>query len=315
VIDAPVVSVVTPVYNGERYLTECIESVLRQTYPHWEYLLFDNVSTDSTPAIVDRHAAADGRIRVTHATEFVDATPNQNRAVRAIDPRSRYLKILHADDWLYPECLERMVGLADSNPTVGLVSSFRLVGDHVEHRSPMPYNQSVMPGRDVVRWELFGPRGAWVTGADTSVMFRAEFARQVHDFYDESDWHNDTDTAYRVLLQSDFGFVHQILTFTRRHSEGINPVSQRVWSFISRDGRHLIRYGPQLLSSREYRARLRKWLVRYGVWLAKQAVRPSRRKQPEFAEFHRKEIDNLMQLCRTDREAYLALATYRRLLL
>src|SRR5712691_2621511 len=95
---APIVSVVTPVYNGQRFLEECIESVLEQRLWNWEYLIVDNVSTDRTAEIADRYASQDRRIRVIHATEFVDIYSNHNRGLRAIDSRSRYCKVLQADD-------------------------------------------------------------------------------------------------------------------------------------------------------------------------------------------------------------------------
>jgi glycosyltransferase involved in cell wall biosynthesis len=313
---APVVSVLTPVYNGERYLRECIESVLGQTFTDWEYLIYDNVSTDSTRAIADHYASLDPRIRVIHATEFVDVLANHNRAVHAIDARSRYMKIVHADDWLDGECLARMVQLADAHPSVGVVGSFRLQGNRVEQESPMAHTQEVMSGADLVRWELLGPKGsAWATGSDTSVMFRANFVRQVETFYDPTVWHCDTDAAYRVLMQADFGFVHQILTFTRRHADALTPFSNRVWSFISRDGRLLIRYGPRLLAAGEYRRRVRRWLWDYGTWLAKQAVKPSRRRQPEFQEFHRREITYMIAEAAQDHETRALLSAYRCLLL
>jgi glycosyltransferase involved in cell wall biosynthesis len=311
----PLVSVVTPVYNGQRYLAECAESVLRQTYSRWEYLIADNASTDQTSTIADEFAARDARIRVIHETEFVDVLASHNRAVRTIHPSTRYLKIVHADDWLYPECLERMVQVAEKHPAVGVVSSFRLVGNHVEHESPMPYSQSTMRGRDVVRWELFGPKGStWVTGSDSSLMFRAHFVRRANNFYDPTVWHCDTDTAYRVLMESDFGFVHQALTFTRRHPGALTPFSYRVWSFITRDGRLLMRYGPRLLSAREYRTRIRRWLVKYAAWLVRQSLKPSRRKQEEFHEFHRREIKYMIAESADDAEVRLVLSLCARLL-
>ena len=60
----PLVSVVTPVYNGETTLCECIESVLAQTYPNWNYVIVDNCSTDRTHDIAQEYAVKDARIRV-----------------------------------------------------------------------------------------------------------------------------------------------------------------------------------------------------------------------------------------------------------
>lgn len=64
----PVVSVVTPVYNGERHLAECLESVLAQRYPHWEHVIVDNASTDGSVDIARGYAARDARIRVVTAS-------------------------------------------------------------------------------------------------------------------------------------------------------------------------------------------------------------------------------------------------------
>ncbi|MGH7324665.1 MAG: glycosyltransferase family 2 protein, partial [Candidatus Rokuibacteriota bacterium] len=60
----PLVTVLTPVYNGEAYLAQCIESVRAQTYDHWEYVIVNNASRDRTGEIVGRYAALDRRIRV-----------------------------------------------------------------------------------------------------------------------------------------------------------------------------------------------------------------------------------------------------------
>src|SRR5262245_54137675 len=57
------VSIVLPTYNGSRYLARAVESVRRQTYPHWELLLQDDCSTDSTPELIGQLAASDERIK------------------------------------------------------------------------------------------------------------------------------------------------------------------------------------------------------------------------------------------------------------
>jgi glycosyltransferase involved in cell wall biosynthesis len=119
----PLVSIVTPVYNGEKYLAECIESVLRQTYENWEYLIADNCSTDRSLEIARQYAARDSRLHVFENSEFVPAIENWNRALRHISQKSKYSKEIHADDMLLPECIERMVATAEAHPTAGVVSS------------------------------------------------------------------------------------------------------------------------------------------------------------------------------------------------
>jgi glycosyltransferase involved in cell wall biosynthesis len=309
---APVVSIVSPVYNGALYLDECIQSVLGQTYADWEYVLVDNCSTDGSADIAERYAAQDRRIRVERPGTFVPALDSHNRAMRAAHPDSKFCKVLHADDWLYPRCLEDMVHVAESAPDVGVVSSFRLLGDRVNQVSPLPYARSVMRGRDLVRWELFGTRGAaWATGSPTTLLLRTDLVLKSSEFYDRTVWHSDTDAAYRVLMESDFGFVHQVLTFTRRHATNLMSFSERVWSFMPRDGRLFIRYGPQVLTRHQYESRLRQWLFDYGYWLAKQSLKPSGR-QFEFRDFHRREIAFMLAEPNLDTTSRLVLHGYAR---
>ncbi len=288
----PTVSIVTPVYNGETYLAECIESVLRQTLRDWEYVIVDNRSTDASAVVAERYASADARVRLVRGDEFVNVHRNHNRGARLIHPRSRYCKFIGADDWLYPECLERMVAVAERHPEVGVVSAFRLEGSQVEHGGLLPYTQEVMPGRELIRRALLGP--PWVTGSPTSLLYRAELVRGADAFLDETVWHSDTDAAYRSLLSSDLGFVHQVLTFTRLHPGALTSFSHRVNSYVSHAGRMLIRYGSQVFSAQEHRQAARAWLRRYRWYLAKQRLKPSRWRDEEFHGFHRAEIELML---------------------
>ena len=77
--DEPLVSVLTPVYNGEPYLQECIESVLNQSYRNFEYIIVNNCSTDRTLEIASEFAKKDRRIRVHDNQEFLDVIANQDR--------------------------------------------------------------------------------------------------------------------------------------------------------------------------------------------------------------------------------------------
>ena len=77
----PLVTVVTPVYNGEKYLAQSIESVLAQTYQNWEYVIVNNCSTDRSRAIAAHYAAKDSRVRIHDNTQFVGVIANYNNDV------------------------------------------------------------------------------------------------------------------------------------------------------------------------------------------------------------------------------------------
>jgi glycosyltransferase involved in cell wall biosynthesis len=72
-IEKPLISIIIPVYNGEKYLRQCLNSVLSQTYENWELLLIDDGSTDPSSYICDEYAS-DSRIIVIHRQNGGQAT-------------------------------------------------------------------------------------------------------------------------------------------------------------------------------------------------------------------------------------------------
>lgn len=278
----PLVSVLTPVYNGGKYLAECIESIIGQTFENWEYLIVNNCSTDGTREIAEEYASRDSRIRVHNNEAFVKAIPNHNIAFRLISPNCKYVKVVHADDWLYPECIARMVSLAEAHPTVGVVGSYSLEGDHVLWDG-LPYFSTVVPGREICRWYLKG--GPYIFGSPTSVLYRADLVRKREPFYRERYplW-ADLDACLDLLKESDFGFVHQVLSFTRRHDEAASSVARRLNTYIFGQLELLKRYGPVYLEPGEYRQRLQAHLCQYHRFLGQGVFKRPRDK--EFWRYH-----------------------------
>jgi glycosyltransferase involved in cell wall biosynthesis len=306
----PTISVLTPVYNGERYLAECIESVLAQTRRDWEYLIVDNRSQDRSVEIAERYAARDERVKVIRCEEFVNVHSNFCRCARLMHPDSRFCKFVSADDWIYPECLERMVALADRHPEVGVVSSYKLEGLALGNGGIVPYEREVVPGREVVRMTLLS--GLYLTGSPTQLLYRAELVRRSKAFFDETIWHSDTHAALRTLLKCDLGFVHQVLTFTRLHPGALTSISHRVNTWLSCEVRLLIQFGREVLSQAEYRAAIRSALRRYRWYLAKQSLKPWRLREMQFHAFHRAEIARALSEIRDDRESEIFLRRLRR---
>lgn len=266
----PVVSVVTPVYNGERFLAECMESVLAQTYGNWEYVICDNRSTDRTLEIAREIAAQDERIRVLHFEEFLPQIANWNRSMRQISGGSAYVKVVHADDRIFPECLERMVALAERHQNVGLVSAYALWQDQVRCKL-LPPEVEVVLGREIRRLTLL--RKGEVFGSPTTTMIRADLVRARPDFYKPTFIHADTEICFDLLRECDLGFVHQVLTFTRLHPGSVTTFADRVGSWLPERIELLLEHGPEALGEEEYDGALRHALGQYAVLLGKRALR------------------------------------------
>jgi glycosyltransferase involved in cell wall biosynthesis len=261
----PLVSVVTPVRNGEQYLRQCIDSVLAQTYRTWEYVIVCNCSTDRTLEIAKGYAARDRRLRVHANSTSLGILENWNHALRQISSDSKYCKVLHADDLLFPACLEQMVEVGEANPSVGIIGAYRIDEDHV-NLDAMPYKTSIVSGRELCRRRLLG--GPDMFGSPSSTMIRADLIRYRERFYNERNLHADSEVCFDLLRNVDFGFVHQVLTYTRRHNESVTSSSRKINTHKASHVFHLVRYGRSFLNNEEYARRYKQVRRTYYRFLA-----------------------------------------------
>ncbi|PHS17452.1 MAG: glycosyl transferase family 2 [Blastopirellula sp.] len=110
------VTIGLPVYNGEAFIKESLDSLLAQTYSDFELIISDNASTDHTEAICREYAANDSRISYHRVDENLGAVPNFNRVFELSN--SQYFKWAAADDVCAPNFLARCVDILDNNPSV-----------------------------------------------------------------------------------------------------------------------------------------------------------------------------------------------------
>jgi hypothetical protein len=115
----PLVSIVLPTYNGERYLRESVESCLRQTFPAWELILVDDASTDRTPAIIAEYMARDPRVRAVRNPTNRKLPGSLN--VGFAQARGAFLTWTSDDNCYRPHALAEMVGFLQANPAVDIV--------------------------------------------------------------------------------------------------------------------------------------------------------------------------------------------------
>lgn len=301
---APFVSVVTPFYNTERYIAEAIESVLAQTYRDFEYVLLDNCSTDGSLAIAEEYARKDPRIRIERNSTLLDQDLNFSEAFRLMSPDSVYAKMVLADDWIFPRCLEEMVALAEAHPSAGVISSYWLEGTRVRGQGLPSATTTFAKGRDIARLQL--QKRLHLMGSPSTVLFRSEIVRSVHPFYDSSVPESDTEACYRAFREWDFGFVHQILSCLRLDDTSRSGLIQDYFPIYM--GRYVIasKYGRDFLDEAEYEEVCAFERDRYFRRLGRAMFV---RRDPALWEFHRQGLATIgYDLKRAKMLPYAALA-------
>jgi glycosyltransferase involved in cell wall biosynthesis len=284
----PLVSVVTPVYNGENTIEECIESVLGQNYPNFEYIIVDNQSKDRTLEIAKRFQQLDSRISIVKNDEFLPVMENLNKAMRQISPASKYCKMICADDWIYPEFLSQMVALAENNPNVGIVSSYRLMGAKVVPEEVMPYRKTIFSGREMSRMNLLD--GPYTFGSPTALLYRSEIVFSREKFFNDERTSGDTEACYEILKSWDFGFVPQILSFNRLHEKSVTSTGVYLRKNLPDHLYMLEQYGEYFLSKDDFVKKEKLLLSDYYKFLG---TSPKKLIDKKFREFH---IESLKQV-------------------
>ncbi len=100
------ISIIVPIYNGEKFIDRCVKSIQAQTYKNWELLLMDGASTDNSPGLCAEWEKKDKRIHAHYSTEYRGVSQGRNMGLK--NATGDYITFVDVDDWLFPDCLERL---------------------------------------------------------------------------------------------------------------------------------------------------------------------------------------------------------------
>ncbi len=278
------VAVVTPVYNGDPYLEKTLACVQAQTYPHLIHIVLDNASTDTTPAVIARSCGGRVPILVRRNESLLPQVDNWNAAVAMTPSHARYVKMLPADDLMRPDCIERLVALADRDPLIEFVSAADVFDDWAVAPG-FDVAQSVFDGPDIAR-KLLRLELHWL--AFQHVFFRATPERLAGPFDVTLSAAFDRDFVFRLLSSGRMGFVHDTLFYTRHHD---GTVTSRLMS----DGAHMHdpltmteRHGARLFPPDELaavRLRHQRMIMRHILaWQARGMRKVAARNRQRLAE-------------------------------
>ena len=201
------VSILTTVYNREKYLAACIESVLASSYQNWELIIVDDVSSDTSVAIAKRYEQKDARIKVYVNQTNLGDYPNRNKA--ASYAKGKYLKYLDADDFIYPHGLETMVHTMEQFPKAALGISQKVVEDV----KPYPF---IMQPKETFRRE-FLMRGVLGLGPTGTIIRRDVFEKL--GGFTGTRYIGDTELWYKIALAYPVVKMEDALIFWRQHDQ------------------------------------------------------------------------------------------------
>lgn len=213
-MEKPLISVIIPVYKVEEFLDQCLESVVNQTYSNLEILLVDDGSPDHCPAMCDRWAEKDSRIRVIHKE---NGGLSDARNTATLQAKGEYIAFVDSDDavhrkyieWMYAGIKEADADVAVCNP-VGFRNSLPQDAEEVG-------STAVYPGLDALEVMLY--QRQFDTSAH-SKLFSAAIAREF--LYPKGRLYEDLFTTYKMMFASRrVVYLNNGLYYYRDNPQGI----------------------------------------------------------------------------------------------
>jgi glycosyltransferase involved in cell wall biosynthesis len=216
--DKPLVSVLMPTYNGEKYIGVAINSLLKSTYSNFELIVVDDCSTDNTFAILETLINDDERIKVFRNERNLGDYPNRNKAASLAV--GKYLKYLDHDDYIYPWGLEIMVKNMEEFPNAG-IGLFSL-----PQNSDNPFPIELTP-RESYLYNFFGP--GLFHKAPLSAIIRRTCFESCGGFMNIR-YVGDFEFWLRAAQRYHFLLIHDSLVWYREHE---NQESRTMGEFES----------------------------------------------------------------------------------
>lgn len=208
----PLVSVIMPVYNAEKYVGQSIESILNQIYNKFEFIIVDDASTDSTSNILKDFKKKDKRIVVIRNIKNLGVTKSLNRVLE--EAHGKYIIRMDADDWAYPNRFGLQVKLMEKNPDVVVSgSNIEVCDSKLKVKHVRKYHQ----GDTTIRRHLF----RYSPFAHPATIWRADVIKK--EKYNENIIIcQDYELYFRVGKIGKFMNLDKTLLKLRMHDESVS---------------------------------------------------------------------------------------------
>lgn len=213
----PTVSIIVPVYNAEKYLKRCVDSILSQDYRDFELLLMDDGSSDGSAEICDGYERADSRVHVVHK-ENTGVSDTRNQALDMA--RGRFIQFLDSDDWIVPEATRLLVRSMEEYGCDMVISDFyRVAGERLAQKGDIEEDK-VMTRQEFAACMIENPADFYY-GVLWNKMFRRSIIEKFHIRMDTS-----------LSWCEDFLFNLEYI----RHAESFYALQVPIYYYLKRKG-------------------------------------------------------------------------------
>lgn len=205
------VSIVLPVYNGEKYLASAIDSIIAQSYKNWELIIVNDCSTDSSAEIMEQYVKKDERIRVIHNKENLNQPSSLN--VGFSQAKGVYYTWTSDDNLLKPEMLDTLVDAMKKDSSLALVYS--------------NYTGIDEAGMEMGLCEVGEPEGLFSgDSVGASFLYRAQIAKQIGEYDASLFMSADYDYWIRIFIEAPIKKIPMNLYYYRRHGGSLTETKK-----------------------------------------------------------------------------------------
>lgn len=202
------ISVIMPVFNGEKYVREAIDSILIQTFKNFEFIIVDDASVDSTSSII--HSYTDTRIVFLLNEKNIGNYPSRNRGMNIA--RGRYICVMDADDVAFPERLEKQCNYLDVHPELLAVGSDFIFFNNKRKCVPVSFEEILIA---LLNNNCF---------LHPSLMIRSDVIRKQGGYNEKYVYSSDYDLMCRLSLRGKIENMPNVLMMYRWHKSQISQL-------------------------------------------------------------------------------------------
>ena len=239
----PLVTICVPTFNGQRYIRECLSSILSQTFFNFEVLVVDDHSTDLTLNIVKEIAAKDSRFKIIVNSTRLGLRRNHNNCVQLAE--GTWIKFVHQDDLIAPNYLEEVMSIAYKNPELKLICSHRhlifddsyseetkkTIADGVNRHSLL----SIFPDKtEILAGEfckaVLDNIGINFVGSPANSIFHQDVFQYFGPFNENLLQWGDYEFSTRVAINTGIFSLPKVLTSARLHQHSVSSeIANKRW--------------------------------------------------------------------------------------